>query len=632
MSLTRPVAFVGIIGMLIVSGVTMFDVLARWLFNFGILALNEIVAMTFAVTVAATLPAGLAQRVNIRIDLLESMLDDRWRARATVFGDVLLLLFFTLLALGIFDLAQSHAASNRTTIIYGWPTAPFFFCTAVLLGLSVLVQLLVTAESAYLAVFGKTNVQQPSAKLWPKVFVSAVWVVFALLAIFVTLNVDDVASFTRTHPATAVAMAAVVMWIALLALVPLAATLGLVGFVGVSLFIGASPGVSVVATESAGFLTNANIAVLPLFLMMGSFVVAAGVSEDIYRLARAILGSFRGGLALATIGGCAGFGAMTGSSIATLATFGRISLPEMRRHGYSPALAAGSVAAGGNLGALIPPSGPLILFALLTEVSIGKLFIAAIVPGALAFVFYSIAILATIRFSPGSAPPRERVETQELLTALRQASPVVLLFGTVMGGIYLGVFTATEAASVGAFSAFLLALLRGKLRISTFWRVMSETTASTALIYTLIFGGLVFTFFIEISGLPGVLTSFFSDLNAPPILTILLILALLAVLGCIMDAFAILIVTVPILTPVVVALGYDIVWWGIINLAIVELGTLTPPFGTSVFILRGFARDVPITTIFKGVLPFCAADVFKILLLVMVPAITLWLPSTMINL
>jgi tripartite ATP-independent transporter DctM subunit len=421
------------------------------------------------------------------------------------------------------------------------------------------------------------------------------------------------------------------MWVFILLLVPLASVLGLVGILGTATVIGLDPALNSFGSEVARFLTNYELATLPLFLMMGSFAAVAGVAGDLYRLAQAALGSLRGGLALATIAGCAGFGTVTGSSLATIMTFGRISLPEMRARGYSLGLSTGCVAAGGNLGAIIPPSGPLILFALLTESSIGQLFIAAILPGVLSYILYSIAVTAHVRVVPDSAPPAAKAQRMELLAALRQAGPVAILFTVVIGGMYAGIFTATEAAAVGAFFAFLMALVRGKLRPAALWQVMAETTTSTAFIYTLIFGAISFSFFFGITSLPERMTAIAGSLDLAPVLIVFLILLVFLGLGCIMDSFAILVITAPIVTPLVVFLGYDVVWWGIINLMVVEMSALTPPFGVHVFVLKTLVPDASLATVFKGVMPFVAADVVKLVLLVLFPIIALWLPSTMFN-
>jgi tripartite ATP-independent transporter DctM subunit len=421
------------------------------------------------------------------------------------------------------------------------------------------------------------------------------------------------------------------MWILLLVLVPLSAVMGLMGLVGTALFIGFPPALSAFATEVSGFLTNSQVAVLPLFLMMGSFAAIAGIADDMYALAHALLSRFPGGIAMATIGGCAGFGAMTGSTIATAALVGRVALPEMKARGYSPALATGSVAAGGTLGNLVPPgSGPLVLFALLTEASIGQLFVASMIPSILAIVAYLLTVLLYVYISPASAPVAVKPEPGELAAALKRCGPVTVLFAVVLGGLYYGIFTSTESAAVGAFGAFMVAVFRGKVRPAQFWGAMAETTATTALVYPLIFGALIFGFFTGVSGLTESATKFVVGLQWEPLAVVFLLLIVFVVLGTFMDSYAIMIITVPIVTPLVTGVGYDIIWWGVLNLFVVEIGGISPPFGLTMYVLKGI-QDVPMAAIFKGVTPFCIAAILTLLILTLFPGITLWLPSTMIN-
>ena len=366
--------------------------------------------------------------------------------------------------------------------------------------------------------------------------------------------------------------------------------------------------------------------------MMGVLASAAGLAEDVYDMAHAMLGGLRGGLALATIGGCAGFGAVTGSSIATAATIGRVSLPEMNRRGYSTSLSTGCVAAGGTLGALVPPSGVLVVYSFLTEVSIGQLFIAAIVPGLLAALLYMITVGAYVRLAPGSAPRAGGIEWAAIAPAMRRGVTVVALFTLVLGGIYTGVFTVTESASVGAVGAFLIALYRRRLKGAALWRVMGETASITAMVYGLIVGGLTFSFFVGITGLPELMGETVGNLDLPPKAIVAIFLVIFILLGAVMEAWAILIITVPILAGLITDLGFDLVWWGIVMVAVVEIGVITPPFGINVFVLKTMAgADVPLTTVFKGVMPFVLSAFFKLALLVAVPALALWLPSTMFN-
>jgi tripartite ATP-independent transporter DctM subunit len=405
--------------------------------------------------------------------------------------------------------------------------------------------------------------------------------------------------------------------------------MGIIGFIGVAAFVGLNPTASVISTEISGFLTNNNVAVLPLFLMMGSFATVAGIADDAYALAYSLLSRFRGGLAMATIAGCAGFGAVTGSSVATAATIGRVALPQMLSRGYSPALSTGSIAAGGTLGNLVPPgSGPLVLFALLTEASIGQLFVASVIPAVLVVLAYLITVWVFVRFHADAAPVAVKLPPGEFTRALRGSGPLMVLFLGTLGGMYFGIVTATEAAAAGAVGAFLIAVARGKLRADKFWSVMAEVTQVTAMIYMLIFGALAFAYFCELTGIAAKATTFISTLNWPPLLLIGIILFTFIGLGTFMDSYAVMIITIPIITPLVLAAGYDIVWWGIINLFVIEIGAISPPFGLNMFVLKTIG-DVPLKSIFYGSAWFCVAAIITLIVLALFPGLSLWLPSTM---
>ena len=338
----------------------------------------------------------------------------------------------------------------------------------------------------------------------------------------------------------------------------------------------------------------------------------------------------RGGLAIATIGSCAAFGAVTGSSLATAATIGTIALPEMRRRGYSVQLATGCVAAGGTLGSLIPPSGIMVIYAVLTETSIGKIFVAAILPALLATVLYILTVSVYVRIKPDAAGPVERVPMREVFRAILNSWGVVALFGAVIGRIYAGVFTATEAGAVGGGFAFLFALARGRLKGDAFWRVIGDVARNTALIYLLLFGAVAFSFFIGVTQLPQLLVAFIKTQDLAPLAIICLLLLIYLLLGFFMDPITTMFVTVPVVGPLVVSLGYDPIWWGIVTIAAVEVGLIHPPFGLNAFIIKGVAgEDVTIGTIFRGIIPFLAADFVKLALLILFPFFALWLPSTM---
>jgi tripartite ATP-independent transporter DctM subunit len=624
---TRPIAFIGVLGMLIVAGVTLADVLMRWLFNAPIPALNEVVSQVFAVAVAACIPTGLAQNVNLTVDILGRWLTGRLAAWLIAAGHVLLFLFVALLAWRIYLYAGSLLQQGRATVILHWPEAPFMYGVAALLAAGALVQLVVAANRVRHALSGA--IETPAASALARNIVVAIALVSLALIVYGVVDFADMSDRAQAHAELTVAVFFVFLWAFLLGLMPLAAVMGMMGLAGTALFIGWSPAFSAFGTEPAGFLTNSQVAVLPLFLMMGSFAAVAGLSDDIYALAHALFGGFRGGLALATIGGCAGFGAVTGSSVACAATIGRVALPEMRSRGYAANLATGCVAAGGTLGQLVPPSAPIVIFALLTEASIGQLFIAAMVPAAIAIAFYLLTITLFVQLAPETVPAAKRIDRAELIHASRRSVGVISLFVVVIGGLYMGVFTATESAAVGAVATFLFALFRGRLGGGAFWNVMAEVTQTTALIYGLIFGALVFSFFVGISALPETATGLISGLDLTPLAVIALLLVVYLFLGMIMDSFAVMVITVPIVTPLITHMGYDLIWWGIIMVVVVETGLITPPFGIIVFVLKSMVPDVSLSTIFKGVIPFVAADLVKLILLVLFPALVLWLPSTM---
>jgi len=625
---TQPVAFAGVIGMLIIAGVTVVAVLLRWSGNGGIVAMNEIVAMVFSVAVAATLPAATAQSVHLRVDLIGAFIGPRLRRWLDAIGSLLLLLFVLLLAREVQGHAMRLFTEGRTTPILSWPVGPFLLAIAAFMWATAAVQAILAALEVHRALKpmeGETG--RTSVPVWVLVAVTTL-AVLALLG-FILLDFGQLAGIVKASPSLWVGLGMILLWLMLLLLVPVSAVMGLMGLVGTALFLGWRPAFSVLSSETVGFLTNSQVAALPLFLLMGSFAMVAGLSDDVYRLARSVLGNLRGGLALATVGGCAGFGAVTGSSLATVATFGRISLPQMREAGYSSALSAGTVAAGGTLGALIPPSAPIVLFALLTEASIGQLFVAAVVPGLLAVLLYLCTIGLVVRLSPDAAPPRQPRVPGARRAALAKAGPVTVLFGAVVGGLYAGVFTATESAAVGAIGAFLMAIWRGKLNRREILSVMGETTAITAMIYMLIFGALTFSFFVGVSQLPDTLIAWVGGLDLAPLAIIALLLLVYLLLGSVMDSFAVMIITVPIVTPLILGMGYDLVWWGIIMLVVVETGMITPPFGMNLFVIRSLQPDTPLMTVFRGALPFVLSDFLRLALLVLFPALVLWLPTTM---
>ena len=376
---------------------------------------------------------------------------------------------------------------------------------------------------------------------------------------------------------------------------------------------------------------------VPLFILLGLFVNKGGISKELYRVSFAFLGHFRGGLAMATIVACGGFAAICGSSLATAATMSKVAMPQMRRYGYSDSLSTASIAAGGTLGILIPPSVILVIYGLLTETSIGKLFIAGIVPGLLGILFYLGAVKFTVARNPAAGPAGEKTSWPDRLLAIKGVWAVLLLFFLVIGGLYGALdfwplhltFSPTEAAGMGASGAFLIALFRKALTVKDTISVLKETAFTTAALFSVLIGAWIFSNFINIAGLPETLLSVVTSHDVEPWVIMLMILLIYIALGCVFESLSMLLLTVPIFFPLVRDLGYDPVWFGIVVVVVTEISLITPPVGLNVFILKGVVGDVSTGTIFKGVTPFWIADIIRLAILVLFPAIVLFLPAAM---
>ncbi|MFP4274915.1 MAG: TRAP transporter large permease [Paracoccaceae bacterium] len=418
---------------------------------------------------------------------------------------------------------------------------------------------------------------------------------------------------------------------------PIAFAMGLVGLVGYAIETSYRGAISMSGRLIIDTAQDYGLSIVPLFILMGLFVNKGGISRELYQVSNAFLGHFRGGLAMATILACGGFAAISGSSLATAATMSKVAMPEMRKYGYADSLSTASIAAGGTLGILIPPSVILVIYGLLTETSIGQLFIAGIIPGILGILLYMAAVKYSVMRNPDSGPAGPRSDWGERLAALKGVWSVLLLFFLVIGGLY-GVldvwpiyltFSPTEAAGMGAAGAFLIALFRGRLSFSDVREVLTETTLTTASLFSVLIGAWIFSNFVNIAGLPEALRGLVSDLGLAPWLVMTLILAIYIVLGMVFESLSMLVLTVPIFFPLVTALGFDPVWFGIIVVVVVEISLITPPVGLNVFILKGVVGDVKTGTIFRGVTPFWMMDIVRLALLLALPGLVLYLPSMM---
>ena len=409
--------------------------------------------------------------------------------------------------------------------------------------------------------------------------------------------------------------------------VPIGIALGLVGLVGIAVITSPEASLIKVGVVSFDVVSRYDLGVLPLFLLMAHLCFAAGASRDFFDVAARFIGHRRGGLALASIAGCAGFGAISGSSLATVATVGSAALPEMRRAGYNPGFACGALAAGGTLGALIPPSGALIVFGIIAEQSIGRLFAAAILPGLTQALFYMFAISLLCYFNPALGPSSKRVIIRDRLESLVKIIDVFFLVVLVIGGLTVGWFTPTEAASVGVALAIVLCAIRGALRISVLVAAFVETLRTSGMIYLIIIGAMLFATFISITGIAEFMSNLVLDINAGPITAIIVMAILFLVLGSFLDGLALMLLVTPIFLPIAVELGYSPIWFGIFLVRAMEVGFILPPLGLNAYVIHGIAKDIELSAIFKGIGPFLIADVLHLGLIIALPVMVLWLPG-----
>lgn len=405
--------------------------------------------------------------------------------------------------------------------------------------------------------------------------------------------------------------------------------MALVGFLGMCLVQDTQSALYILSITPLSESQSYTLSVIPLFILMGQFAFVSGISEDIYKTVYTWMGRFRGGLAMATIMACGGFAAVCGSSLATGATMGMVAIPEMNKYCYDQRLSTGCVAAGGTLGILIPPSIGFVIYGILTEESIGKLFMAGLLPGLLLTALFLLTIYVQCRLHPEMGPCGEPTTWKTKIRSLSGTWAMLLLFFIVMGGIYFGIFTPTEAAGIGAFGALIFTFARKRMNAKTFLQSLKETGMTTAMIFMIIIGANILSAFLGITGLPMLLADTMAALPLPKYAILAAILLIFLALGCVMDCYAIMILVLPILFPVVQALQFDPIWFGVIMVIVLEAGLITPPIGLNVFVLKGAAPDVHLATVFRGIWPFLITMVFVIVLLTIFPQIALFIPLHM---
>ncbi len=407
---------------------------------------------------------------------------------------------------------------------------------------------------------------------------------------------------------------------------PIALAMLLVGLAGIWINISERTAMGMIGQLPINATMSYELSVLPMFILMGAFVTRARMSEDLYRLCHGFVGHMRGGLAAATILACGGFSALSGSSIATAATMAKVAVPEMRRYGYADGFAASAVAAGGTLGILIPPSVILVLYGIATGTDIGALFLAGILPGILAIVLYLVAIRITAQIDPSCAPAAPRADWSQRVAYLRRVGPILLLFLGIIGGLYQGVFTPTEAGGVGATGALAFALWRRALSFQGLVASLTETVLTTASLFLVLIGALVFSNFMNLIGLPAALSDLILTMGLGPMAVIFAILVIYVFLGMFMESLSMILLTVPIFFPIVTQLGFDAVWFGIFAVMVTELSLITPPVGLNLFVIKSVIDDLPIGKIYRGIIPFVLADIVRIIIIIAFPWIVMVLP------
>ena len=593
------------------------DVFLRYFFNRPVHAAFELTEYLMVIVIALTLTYCAIKKGHVRVEVVVSRSPQRVQAVIRSIVTVLGLGLFSLITWQSAIQAEVIQASGAYSGVLRLPVYPFVWVLFVGSGLISLVFLRDLCESVVHAVRG-------SRWTWLWLLVGSGVVLLLSAVIFWGQELP-----WRLNPSTSGLVGIGILVVLLFSGLQIGLVIGLVGLLGMAYLITSSAALGLLGTVPFRTMASYSMSVVPLFILMGAFCFYSGLSKDLYWTTYRWLGRLPGGLAMATVGACAGFAAVSGSSLATAATLGTVALPEMKKYKYNDRLATGCVAAGGTIGVLIPPSVVLVIYAILTDQSIGKLFFAGFIPGVLEAVFYMVTIYILCKRNPLFGPPGPRTTLAEKVISLKDTWGVLMLFGLVMGGIYFGIFSPTEAAGVGATGAFLFALSKRKITWQNFTAGIMETGRTTAMVFLILIGAMIFGYFLAVTRLPFELADFVVGLPVNRYIILAGILLVYFFLGCIMSAIAMILLTVPIFFPVIMALGFDPIWFGIIIVRVCEVAMITPPVGMNVYVIYGVAKDVPLYTIFRGIVPFLIADMLHIALLVAVPQISLFLPGLM---
>lgn len=615
---SRIINSVGVGILAVMMCLTAADVTLRYVFNRPITGSCELTEFMMAILVAFGFAYTAVHKGHITVDLVVSRFPPRAQAVINTITWFFCLGIFSLITWRSILYAESLRAGGFISSALLIPIYPFAYVVA--FGSAIFCLVLIQNIFEYLVQVVE------GARWWAW---SGLLLVIALVLLLFSTPALEEEWLWQMSPLTSGLFGICLLIVLLFSGMPIGVVMALVGFLGLAYVAGVDGALTNVGISPHSTVSSYGLSVVPLFVLMGAFCFYSGLSRDIYYTVYRWLGHLPGGLAMATVGACAGFAAVSGSSIATVATMGTVALPEMQRYKYDPKLATGSIAAGGSIGILIPPSVILVIYGILTEQSIGKLFLAGFIPGVLEALFYMVTIYILCKRNPLVGPPGQRSNFIERLVSLKGSWGVLALFLLVLGGLYWGVFTPTEAAGVGAFGAFLFALGRRQLTWKRFTDSLIDTGKTTAMCFVILIGAVILGYFLAVTRLPFELSNYVAGLPVNRYVILGIIMVVYLFLGAIMSALAMIILTVPIFFPVIVALGFDPIWFGIIIVRVVEMGQITPPVGINVFVMKGVAKDVPLYTIFRGIFPFLLADVCHVALLIAFPQIALFLPNMM---
>jgi len=612
---SKTVNGIGISLLLAMMMLMVVDVLLRRIFNRPLTGSFEIVQFILVTIVYTAVAYTTCKKAHISIDLLTSRFSDRIAALIQTTVLSLSLFLFILITWRNLVRAGELARDGTTSVLLSIPLYPFYYVVAFGSAVLCLVLLIQTIEAVQNTVAGFSGLRALALFIMVAAWVS---IPFLVSTHVIELEIEPFHT----------GILGILALLTLMAMgMPIAFAMGLVGLGGYSFVVGVDPAFSQLESVPYGVGSDYILCVLPLFLLMGQFAFYAGLSQELYDTSYKWLGHLPGGLAMATVGGCAAFSAVCGSSVATSATMGSVAMPAMRKYRYDDRLALGSIAAGGTVGILIPPSIVFILYGILTEQSIGRLFLAGFLPGLLAIILYLVAIAIQVRLNPELGPPGPVTKWPDRLSSLKNTWATLLLFALVMGGIYLGFFTPTEAGAVGAFGACIMALLKKRLTWGILYRCLLDTGRMTAMLIIIFVGAMLFNYFLAVTNLPMDLAQAIADREFNRHIIMIAVIAIYLLLGCIMDPGSMIILTIPIVFPLIQSLAFDPIWFGVIIVMVAEIGTITPPVGLNVFVVSAVAPEVPISKIFRGIFPFWAVDMVRLAILVALPQISLFLPA-----